>query len=326
MPRVVIAGGNGFLGRALAGHLLHQGWEVVTLSREGRNAREGIRAVPWNGRDVGPWADEVNGAQALVNYVGRSINCRFTSRHRREILDSRVHSVTALGEAVRRCAAPPAVWLQASAIGIYGNAEEKLCDETAPIGEGFIADVCRQWEAALHRHRLPQTRKVVFRIGPVLGRGDGALPRLIRLTKWGMGGRVGRGTQWFSWVHLEDVIRAAVWAIEHAGPSETYNLTAPGAIRNRDLMRALRGALGVRFGLPAPALAARLGAWLMGIDPSLALSGQRCPPSRLLADGFGFRFSTLAAALGDLIPDPGPRGHGADHIGSFHRSNRDSRR
>ena len=301
MKKIVIPGGSGFLGRALIEALPRQEWEAVVLTREPGPARDGVTELAWDGRNVGDWAAALDGAEAIVNLAGRSINTRFTAPNRSAIVNSRVHSVSAVAEAIGRCSTPPRVWVQASAVGYYGDRGEELFDENSVPGIGFVADVCRAWEQEAQRVETPSTRRVILRIGPVLGRGGGALERLLPIVRLGAGGPVGSGRQYFSWIHLQDMIGLILWALSHESAAGVYNAVAPGAVNNAGLMRALRKAAGVPFGLPAPALAVRLGAPILGVDASLALEGQRCTPRRATEQGFEFRFADLPDALADLL-------------------------
>ncbi len=301
MKKILIPGGSGFLGRALIAALPRDEWEVVVLTRDPGADSEGVTQRAWDGRSAGDWSQDLEGAVAVVNLAGRSINTRFTARNRSDIMDSRVHSVRAIGESIARCSDPPQVWVQASAVGYYGDSGDEILGEGAPAGLGFVADVCRIWEEELQRAPVPETRKVVLRIGPVLGRGGGALERLLPIVKRYAGGRVGNGRQYFSWIHLRDLVRLILWALENDTASGVYNAVASHAVTNSVLMGALRKSVGVPVGLPAPALAVRLAAPILGVDPSLALEGQRCAPLRATEQGFEFHFSDLPDALADLL-------------------------
>src|SRR3954471_14537429 len=173
-PRVVLAGGSGFLGRALAKALLAKGYEVVVLSRGAHQEGLGIRQLHWDGKTLGDWWQSVDGAKAVVNLAGRSVNCRHTARNRREIMESRVDSVGVLGEAVARSTQPPEVWVQASSLAIYGDPGDRWCDEDAPHAEGFSEEVCKRWEGEFERIAAAGMRKVVMRIGIVLDKDEGA--------------------------------------------------------------------------------------------------------------------------------------------------------
>ena len=298
--RIVLAGGSGFVGQALAGRLLADGYEVIVLSRRApRNARGTI--VPWDGSTLGDWARLLDDALAVVNLTGKSINCRLSRSNCREIVRSRVASVQALGEAIRRCRRPPRVWVQTSAVGIYGDAGDKICDESTLPGVGFLGEACQQWEKAFEESPTPGVRRVVLRLGVVLGCEGGAFPPLARLARWFLGGTVGRGRQYISWLHLADAVRIYRETIDRENFQGTYVAASPQPASNAQFMRALRAALHRPWSPPVPAWAVRLGGWLTGINAELALTGQRCAPRRLMAQGFAYEFAELRRALQDLV-------------------------
>jgi hypothetical protein len=308
MSRVVLAGGSGFLGRALAADLVERGDEVVVLTRTPESAptKAAMTFLPWDGKTAGDWANAVDGAHAVVNLTGRSVNCRYTEDNRREIVDSRVDSVRAVAHAIRRAARPPAVLVQAASLAIYGDPGEHECDETAPAGEGFSADVCVAWERAFDEEATPATRRATLRIGFVLGRDGGALEMLERLTRRFLGGTVGSGEQYISWLHVRDLTRTVLWALDHDVASGVYNVTGPNPVTNAVFMRELRRALGRPWSPPTPSWAVAIGARFMGTEPSLALTGRRCVPRRLGEQGFRFELPELPAALDDVFTTPRP--------------------
>ncbi|HEX8721439.1 MAG TPA: TIGR01777 family oxidoreductase [Pyrinomonadaceae bacterium] len=303
--RVVLAGGSGFLGGALAEEFGRAGYEPVVLTRRpGSDSR--VRQVFWDGRTVGAWARELEGAAAVVNLAGRSVDCRHTPGHRREIVESRVLSVGALGRAIEACAEPPRVFVQAASLAVYGDAGRRLCDESAPAGRGFPAEVCLRWERAFDSLSLPATRKVLLRIGFVLGRDGGALPRLARLARLYLGGTVGEGRQYVSWIHERDFRRLALWCVERPEAAGVYNATGPCPVTNAEFMCELRCALKRPWSPRLPAWLVRLGAFLLRTEPGLALEGRRCIPDRLVESHFKFVYTNLESALADLLTDAPP--------------------
>lgn len=304
-PHTVIAGGSGFLGLSLARHLSALGHTVTVLSR---NAPRDPTALPksighvaWDGRTLGAWADALDGAAALVNLAGRTVDCIKTPEHCDEILRSRVESTRALGLAVRACERPPPVWVQMATAHIYGDPPEVEVDESSPFGYGLAPTVGRAWEEAFADAVLPTQRAVVLRTGFVLGRGGGALSRLALLTRWCLGGTVGSGRQGMSWIHERDMNRVFERAITDETMRGAYIASGPNPVSNTVFMREMRRAYGRPIGLPAPAALVRLGAPLvMRTDPELALYGRYCVPRRLLEEGFEFEYPELASALVDL--------------------------
>lgn len=298
--RVVLAGGSGFLGRSLAQPLLRGGSDVVVLTRKAGPEAGGVRFVRWDGRTLGDWGTLLDGARAVVNLTGKSVNCRYTPAARAEILSSRVDSVRVLGEAIARCTQPPGVFVQAGSLAIYGNSGERICTEDSSYGTDFSADVCKQWEAAFNALDFPRMRKVVLRIGFALQRGEGALRTLERITRLFLGGTVDGGRQFISWIHLADLERMFISALERDDLSGPFNATSPAPVTNADFMRELRRALHRPWSPPAPAPLVRLGAWAMGTEADLALHGFRCVPTRFLEHGFAFQHSNLGETLRDL--------------------------
>lgn len=298
--RIVIAGGSGFIGAALARELAARGDEVIVLTRRARGRGDRGREVVWDGEHSGDWINCLAGAAAVVNLTGRSINCRHTPENLREIIASRVNSVKAIAAALENLQTPPRVWVQAGAAGFYGDTKNDVCDEQSPAGNDALAGICQQWEAACAAASVPRTRKVVFRIGFVLGRDGGALPVLARLTKCFLGGAIGGGRQYISWIHLADLARMFVAAIENENFSGAFNAVAPNPVTNADFMRELRRVLDRPWSPPAPAFAVKIGSRLMGSEASLALVSQRCAPKKVLEAGFEFQFPDLRAALENL--------------------------
>jgi uncharacterized protein len=299
-PKAILAGGSGLLGRALTKKLIKLGWDVVILTRS-PDESSGVREVMWNGETGGAWTAELEGAAALVNFAGRSLQCVFTLESSREILDSRVKAVRALGKAVAKCKNPPAVWVQCSATGYYGSNGLGLCYEDSPAGQDFLAEVCVQWEAAFNALELRATRRVILRLGVVLTLSGGIYPQLARLTRRFLGGTAGSGQQGVSWVHLEDALEVFVQAMQLTDMTGPYNVCAPEPVTNEDFMRTLRHSL-IRPWVPrAPAFVVR---WVaqkfMEVDPQLVLGGRSCSPSRLQEREFPFAFPELASALRDL--------------------------
>lgn len=296
----MIAGGSGFLGTNLARHLSELGCEVIVLSRH-RPAESAWQHATWDARKIGDWVDLLDGATALVNLAGRTVDCIKTPDHCDEILRSRVESTAVLGEAVRGVETPPLVWVQMSTAHIYGDPPEVVCDEDSAFGYGLAPFVGRAWEEAFARAVLPGMRQVVLRTSFVLGRKGGALTRLSKLARWGLGGKVSHGRQGISWLHEEDMNRLFVRAITNESMKGAYLATAPKPVSNAEFMRELRRALGMPIGLPATAWMARLGArWIMKTDPELALYGRYCVSRRLQEEGFEFTFPEIRSALHDL--------------------------
>jgi len=299
--RVVLAGGSGFLGRALAKELLARDCDVVVLTRSPRERSDGAKEFEWDGKHIGEWIQFLDGAEAVINLAGRGINCRHTPENIHEIVDSRVNAVNAVGAAIYHVARPPRVWVQAGAIGFYGDPKDRMCDENSPAGNDTLAGICQPWEAAFNSAPAPGTRRVLLRIGFVLGRDGGALPVLAGLAKWFLGGTVGSGRQFISWIHVGDLSRMFIEAVERDELAGTFNAVGPNSVTNREFMRELRCALHRPWSPPAPEWAVKLGSRLVGTEPSLALTGCRVAPKRFLEAGFKFQFPELPGSLKNIF-------------------------
>jgi uncharacterized protein len=302
-PRLVLAGGAGFLGRVLARHLAGLGWEIVVLTRQARAAEEGVRFAEWDGASTGPWAAELEGAEAVINLAGRTVNCRYTARNRREIYDSRLKPTAVLGAVIANCARPPRVWLNSSSATIYRHALDRPMDEaTGEMGSGFSVDVCQRWERAFLDPPTPATRRVALRTAMVFGPGAGgvfeAFHRIVRI---GLGGTLGRGDQFVSWIHERDFARAVEWLLAHPELEGAVNLTSPTPLPNHEFMRTFREVCGTRIGLPATRWMLEIGAFFLRTETELLLKSRRVVPGRLHDSGFVFQFPEWRAAIGEIV-------------------------
>lgn len=303
--RYVIAGGSGFLGISLAEHLTSKGHEVAILSRTVPRVSGSWDHHIWDGRTLDQWKHCLNGADGLINLAGRSVNCVKTPEHRDEILRSRIESTRVLGEAMRDIDKPPPVWCQMSTAHIYGDPPTVCCSESSPFGYGLAPFVGRAWEEEFQQSVLPSQRQVILRTSFVIGRdrgaGGGAMSTLIPLAKWGLGGRVGSGTQGMSWIHETDFNRLCERALQDDQMSGVYVASAPNPVSQMEFMQELRRSVGMPIGLPAFGWMVRFGAtFLLRTDPELALYGRYVVSERLSKEGFQFEFPDLKSALARL--------------------------
>lgn len=298
--RVVLAGGTGMIGSLLVPELVKRGFEAVILSRSAADRDDGAREVVWDGRTVEAWSRELEGAFAIINVAGKSIDDRHTEANKKLIRSSRIDSTRALGEAAAGASSPPGCWIQTSAVGFYGDTGGRICREDDPPGNDFLAEVVSEWESTFHDAKPPAARTIVFRAGPVLSRRGGALEKLASLTRWGLGGAAGSGRQFMSWIHERDLVLAYLWALE-GDLAGTFNLCAPEPVRNRDLMKQLRSVLGRPWSPPVPEFAVRIGGAVIGTAPEMALVSTRCSADLLMQTGFAFAYPTLPEALADLL-------------------------
>jgi uncharacterized protein (TIGR01777 family) len=306
--KVVIPGGTGQVGTMLRRSLSAQGHDVVVLTRHPTRPHE----VSWDGRSLGGWVKELEGADAVVNLAGRSVSCRYNEANLRAMMDSRVRSTEAVGQAIARCDTPPAVWLQASTATIYAHRFDAPNDEaTGAIGGAepgvpayweYSVRIARAWEQAQHDAETPGTRKVALRSAMIMSPDRGGIfDYLSRLTRLGLGGPVAGGAQYVSWIHEYDFVRAVRYLLSADRLDGAVNLASPHPLPHRDVMRVLRKAWRVPVGLPATAWMAGVGAFALRSDAELLLKSRRVVPARLLETGFDFEYPNWPAAAVELV-------------------------
>jgi len=300
--KIVLAGGNGYLGGLLANYYKDKAAEVVILSRHEKEADHNIRTVVWDGKHWGKWAAELVNADILANLCGKNVNCRYTGKNKAEIFASRLLPTELLGHTIQELAEPPKLWINVTSATIYRHAEDRpQHEETGEIGDGFSVDVCQAWESAFNKFPTPKTRKIALRMAMVLGRHDGVFPRLLNLVRFGMGGRQGDGRQYMSWVHELDVARCTEWFADHSELEGVFNCTAPGPVTDDELMHILRKAHGCPFGLPSPKWLLEAGSLVIGTETELILKSRWVLPKRLKDSGFVFRYRDAEAAVRALL-------------------------
>ena len=303
--KVIIAGGSGFLGQALAKSLITDGHEVVLLGRRigNKNFLSG-RLVEWDGKKLTDWTNELEGADALFNLTGRSVDCRYSQKNRELILNSRIDSTRVLGEGLAQCKDPPKVWLNASTATIYSDRRGNLRahDETSEgNAEGFSEEVGRAWEKEFFRHARKGLRQVAMRISIVLGKSGGAFPVMKRFAKLGLGGAQGPGSQWMSWLHIDDWVGIARFLMENESIDGPVNLAAPNPITNSEFMRAMRAQYApIGIGFPAPTLAVHIGAFFLNTSAELVLKSRKVVSKVLEKNGFCFKYDNFVSALKNL--------------------------
>lgn len=310
-PVIVIFGANGFLGRYLSRHFTRQGREVVCVARHREGWSGDGMFLEWDGKSAGPWELALEGAEAVINLAGRSVNCRYTEENRRQILESRVDATRAIGRAIAKCQVAPKVWLNSSTATWYRHAEDKAQDDwLGERGEGFSCDVAQAWEEAFYSAPVPaETRKVAMRIGMVLANEPQTVFDVLRkLTACGLGGRMGAGTQRISWIHMEDFLRAVEFLVNDPFLSGTLNVTAPEFPQNREWMKVFRDAVGMPLGLPATQWMLEIGARFMKTETELVLKSRWAEPVRLRDAGFRWRWSRAVDAVADLQARRGLQG------------------
>jgi uncharacterized protein (TIGR01777 family) len=300
---VILTGGTGFIGRPLCRRLIEQGFGVVCLTRNEAAAKgrgNGIKFVEWDGKSARGWKDYAEGASAIVNLAGESIGSGHWDKEKRQrILQSRIDAGMAVTEAVKSSENKPEVIIQASAIGIYGNRGHEILNESSDFGDGFLAEVAEKWEESTREVEALGVRRVVIRSGMVLGSSGGALPRLLLPYRFFVGGPIGSGKNWISWIHLTDEIECILFLLKHKDLNGVFNLTTPHPVQNKHFSRALGKQLKRPSFFAIPGLFLKL--FLGKMAEETVLSSQRVFPLRLEEAGHKFAYPDLAAALANLL-------------------------
>lgn len=307
--KIVIPGGSGQVGTALAKVFHRDGHEVVVLGRTPEKCE--WRTVAWDGKSFGQWADEIDGSDVVINLAGRSVNCRYSNENRRQIMDSRVNSTRVVGEAISKATSPPRVWLQSSTATIYAHSFDRANDDVtgvigghepdAPDTWNFSIDVATNWERATNESDTPKTRKVLMRSAMTMGPARGGIfDTLLRIVRFGLGGAAASGKQYISWIHEDDFIRSIYWLIEHDDLAGPINISSPNPLPNREFMRIFREVWRTRIGLPAFEWQLAIGAFFMRTETELILKSRRVVPKLLTDSGFEFEYSNWDEACRDL--------------------------
>ncbi|GAB2536246.1 TIGR01777 family oxidoreductase [Gracilibacillus alcaliphilus] len=292
MTKIVLAGGTGFIGNYFRNHFQQMGYQVEMIARK-------APAITWN--DFQAMVEALEGAEMVINLAGKSVNCRYHSRNRREILQSRIGTTKLLGDAIQACSQPPALWINASTATIYRHAEDRPMTEVdGEIGTGFSVDVAAKWEQTFFQFQLPQTRQIALRIAIVLGPNGGVATPYKNLVTYGLGGPQGNGKQMFSWIHVDDLLHIVLFLRDHPQLKGVFNCSSPHPLTNDRLMKALRSKLHRPIGLPTPKVLLELGAVFLQTETELILKSRWVLPKRLLDAGYTFRYPTIGQTLQDI--------------------------
>jgi len=301
MNKLIIAAGTGFLGQILLHHFKNKFEEIVILTRGKSQTIDGIKYVNWNARTFSGWENELENAAVLINLAGKSVDCRYTKKNKKEILWSRIESTKILNKAVLNCQNPPKHWINSSTSTIYRFSLDKQMDETdGEIGNDFSINVALCWEKAFFKTKTPNTLKTALRTSIVLGKNGGALIPLRTLAKIGFGGKQGKGDQFVSWIHEEDFANAIDFIIQKESTG-VINIVSPKPIRNTDFMQKLRKKVGFPFGIPINQFFLEIGSFFIRTETELVLKSRNVIPKRLLENGFKFKFGDINEAFQDLL-------------------------
>lgn len=298
--KLIIAAGTGFLGQVLTNHFKDKFEEIIILTRGKSKINDTIKYVNWNAKTFSGWEKELENASVLINLTGKSVDCRYTKKNKKEILLSRIESTKILNKAVTQCTNPPKHWLNSSTATIYRFSLDKEMDErNGEIGNDFSMNVAQSWEKAFFKTETPNTLKTALRTSIVLGKNGGAYVPLKTLAKLGFGGKQGKGNQFISWIHEKDFARAIDFIIEKE-ITGVINVVSSKPITNKDFMTILRKSVGTLFGVPINEPLLKIGSIIIKTESELVLKSRNVIPKRLLENGFQFKFDSLEKALKNL--------------------------
>ncbi len=291
--KIVIAGGTGFVGKYLSEKFKSLGYYVVIISRQENH-------INWN--DTTGIIAALENADMLINLAGKSVDCRYNEKNKKEIFDSRIDTTRILGEAILNCEIPPPLWINSSTATIYRHAEDRpMTEATGEIGSGFSVNVATNWEKNFFSFQLPQTRQVALRMAIVLGKNGGVVKPLKNLVRFGLGGKQGNGNQMFSWIHIEDLSGVILFVQQHHAISGVLNTSAPNPVNNKTLMQLMRKHVGISLGLPMPGWLLKMGATLIKTETELILKSRWVIPEKLLEAGFEFKYPAIDKALENIL-------------------------
>ncbi len=294
--KIVIAGGTGFIGKYFKKQLTDVGYEVMIISRQKEN-------IQWS--DTARIISALEDSVMLLNLAGKSVDCRYNEKNKKEILESRTETTKALGEAILKCKNPPELWINSSTATIYRYANDRpMTESDGEIGKGFSVEVAKNWEKSFFDFQLPLTRQVALRIAIVLGNGGGVMKPFTNLVRFGLGGKQGNGKQMFSWIHINDLLNIILFIQSHKELHGVFNCSAPNPVDNSTLMKTLRQEMNIKFGLPSPTWLLKIGAVIINTETELILKSRWVVPEKLLKSGFSFKYPTLEMALSNILNKP----------------------
>ena len=306
---ILIAGGSGLIGQELTSRLILNDHKVSILSREQKKIQavaENVQVIPWDGTTIEPWANEISNCDVVINLAGENLSgkglfpLRWTKRRKEILLRSRVEAGKVLTLAIEKTKRKPLLFVQASGIGIYGMERERIFDEYSELGHDYLANLSKQWEASSEPIEDLGIRRVVIRTGVVLSGKGGALRSLLFPYKYYFGGRIGDGRQYYSWIHIEDEVNAILFLIETENARGVFNLSSPNPVTNNEFGKTISTVMNRPHYLPIPGFFMRLA---FGEVAYMVLEGQRVLPTRLLKEGFNFKYPDLPEALMNIIDE-----------------------
>jgi len=295
--KIIISAGTGFLGKNLEQFFINKNYEVKILTRNPKRKNE----IFWDSKTVGTWKNELENADVLINLAVKSVDCRYNEENKKEIYNSRINSTRVLQNAIDECQNPPKIWLNASSATIYVHSETHLnTEKNGIIGDDFSMNICKSWEKEFFKTENQNIRKVALRTSIVLEKNGGAFPKFKQITKFGLGGKQGRGNQMMSWIHIDDFCEAVNFIIENENLKGAINITAPKTLSNEDMMKQHRGKLKIPFGIPSPVWLLELASIFIRTETELMLKSRNVYPEVLLENGFEFQYDDFGKALEKL--------------------------
>ncbi len=295
--KIVIAGGSGFIGRYLAKEFTAMGYEIIIISRE---IKTNSFAIKWD--DEEGIIQAMENSEMLINLAGKSVDCRYNEKNKKEILRSRTETTQALGEAILKCKNPPSLWINSSTATIYRHAMDRYMTESkGEIGMGFSVEVAKEWERVFFAFQPKKTRQVALRTAIVLAKDGGVMKPYINLVRLGLGGKQGEGNQMFSFIHIEDLFNIILFVQSHLKLEGVINCSSPYAMDNKTFMSILRRDMHIKIGLPAPAWLLKIGAFLINTEPELVLKSRWIMPQKLLDAGYKFKYPAIESALKNIL-------------------------
>lgn len=304
MKKIILFAANGFIGESIIEYVdkHHPNYQIVAISRNPiSNLPHTMKHVIWDGKTKGHWINELEGADLVINLAGKSVNCRYTKKNKAEIFASRLESTRIIGEAIQDCKHKPKCWINIASATIYEHSlENPNTEENGIIGKGFSVNVCKAWEKQFFAFKDLPTRQILLRSTIVLGKNGGVYPVLKQLARLGIGGKMGIGNQFISWIHSDDFCKAIFFLFEKEQSSAIYNLGTPNPIRNKDFQKELRLSLGVSYFINQTNWMLKLGAILIGTETELILKSRYIFPQNLMNESFTFQFPTIELCLEHL--------------------------
>lgn len=295
--KIIIAAGTGFLGKNLEQYFLNKNYEIKILTRNPKRENE----IFWDAKTIGDWKNELENADVLINLTGKSVDCRYYEKNKKEIFDSRIYSTKVLQQAIDECQNPPKLWLNASSATIYTHSEKHLnTEKNGIIGDDFSMNICKSWEKEFFKTKNQNIRKVALRTSIVLGKNGGAFPKFKQISKLGLGGKQGRGNQMMSWIHIDDFCEAVNFVIENENLEGAINITAPKPLSNEEMMKQLREKIKISFGIPSPVWLLEIASIFIKTETELMLKSRNVYPEILLENGFKFQYDNFEKALEKL--------------------------